>query len=346
MGRRERKALTDHRAPDAEGTPDGGGAGGDHAHLTDSTVSAGHLVEVADGVHAWIQPDGTWWLNNAGAVTGGDGTLIVDTCATEARTRRFLDAVDVATDGAPVRFAVNTHEHGDHTYGNSLLPAEAALIGHEVMREHLLVDPILDGCPPVWAPVPDWGGVTRRVPTIVTTTDLTVHSGSRRIDIVHPGYAAHTEGDLVAWLPEEQVLFTGDLLFVGLTPLVFAGSVDGALASLEWIADFGPDVVVPGHGPVATGTDLPGILAEHERYYRFVLEVAADGRNAGLDPLEAARAADLDAFAGWSDAERLVLNLHRVYADAEGRPMDLMAAVVDAVTWIGGPMTTHVCCLG
>jgi cyclase len=50
-----------------------------HAHVPDPTVSAGHLVEVADGVHAWIQPDGTWWLNNAGAVTGGDGTLVVDT---------------------------------------------------------------------------------------------------------------------------------------------------------------------------------------------------------------------------------------------------------------------------
>ena len=157
-----------------------------HDHTTDPTVAAGHLVEVADGVFAWIQPDGTWWLNNAGAVTGADGTLIVDTCATEARTRRFLDAVSEATGGAPVRFAVNTHEHGDHTYGNSLLPAEAALIGHEVMRAHLLVDPLIDRLPAGWDPVPDWGAVTRRVPTIVTRTDLTVHSGSRRIDVVAP----------------------------------------------------------------------------------------------------------------------------------------------------------------
>jgi cyclase len=317
-----------------------------HDHPVDPTVGAGHLVEVADGVHAWIQPDGTWWLNNAGAITGGDGTLIVDTCATEDRTRRFLDAVDAATGGAPVRFAVNTHEHGDHTYGNSLLPEAVALIGHEVMRDHLLVDPIIDGCPPAWDPVPDWGRITRRVPTIVCRTDLTVHSGSRRIDLVHPGYAAHTGGDLVAWLPDERVLFTGDLLFAGLTPLVFAGSVDGALASLDWIAGFGPDVAVPGHGPLVTGGDLAGVLADHERYYRFVLDLAADGRRDGLGPLELARETDLGDFGAWSDAERLVLNLHRVYADAEGRPMDMMAAMVDAMAWNGGPLTTHVCCLG
>ncbi len=316
-----------------------------HAHRPDPTVSAGHLVEVAEGVHAWLQPDGTWWLNNAGAVTGADGTLIVDTCATESRTRRFLDAVDAATGGAPVRFAVNTHEHGDHTYGNSLLPDGVALIGHEVMREHLLVDPLIDGCPPAWQPVPDWGAVTRRVPTIVIRSDLTVHSGSRRVDLVHPGHAAHTEGDLVAWLPAERVLFSGDLLFVGLTPLVFAGSVDGALRSLEWIAGFGPDVVVPGHGPLAPAADLSAVLADHERYYRFVLDLAAEGRAEGIAPLELARQADLGAFGDWADAERIVLNLHRAYADAEGRPMDQMAAVLDAITWNDGPLTTHVCCL-
>lgn len=317
-----------------------------HAHRVDPTVTAGHLVEVAGGVYAWIQPDGTWWLNNAGAVTGGDGTLIVDTCATEERTRRFLDAVATATGGAPIRFAVNTHEHGDHTYGNSLLPEGVALIGHEVMREHLLADPLIDGCPPAWDPVPDWGGVTRRVPTIVTRTDLTVHSGSRRIDLLHPGRTAHTGGDLVAWLPEERVLFTGDLLFAGLTPLAFAGSVDGALAALDWIAGFGPDVVVPGHGPVTAAADLANVLADQERYLRFVLDLAAEGRGQGLTPLELARQADLGAFADWADAERIVLNLHRVYADADGRPMDLAASVMDAIDWNGGPMTTHVCCTG
>ena len=317
-----------------------------HEHLVDPTVQAGHLVEVADGVFAWLQPDGTWWLNNAGAVTGGDGTLVVDTCATEDRTRRFLAAVGAATGGAPVRFAVNTHEHGDHTYGNSVLPAETALIGHEIMRQQLLVDPFIEECAPVWAPLPDWGSVTRRVPTIVTRTDLTVYSGDRRVDLLHPGHPAHTGGDLVAWLPAERVLFTGDLLFVGLTPLVFAGSVEGALRSLDWIEDFGAEVVVPGHGPVVGQGDLAGVLSNHERYYRFVLDLAAWGRTEGLTPLEVARAADLGELVDWPDAERIVLNLHRAYAEAEGRAMDFVVAMVDAMEWNGGPLTTHVCCTG
>jgi cyclase len=317
----------------------------EHRHAPDPTVAAGHLVEVADSTFAWIQPDGTWWLNNAGAVAWPDGTLVVDTCATETRTRRFLDSLDGATGGAPVRYAVNTHEHGDHTYGNSLLPADTVLIGHEAMRKRLLRDRLLDRGTVHWAPAPDWGGVTRRVPDVTIRSSLRVHGGTRPIDVVHPGGPAHTTGDLAVWLPDERVLFAGDLLFVELTPLVFAGSLDGALRSLDWLAGFGPDVVVPGHGPVTTADGLPSVLADHERYYRFVLALADEGRSEGIGPLALARAADLGPFADWPDAERLVLNLHRAYADADGVPLDLGAALDDAVALHGGPLTTHVCCV-
>ena len=75
-----------------------------------------------------------------------------------------------------------------------------------------------------------------------------------------------------------------------------------------------------------------------------LLGLAAAGRAEGLTPLETARQADLGDFAAWDDAERIVLNLHRAWADAEGRPLDVPAAFTDAMTWNGGPMTTHVCC--
>jgi cyclase len=303
---------------------------------------AARLHEVRPGVYAWVQPDGSWWINNAGAVIGPDWVLVIDTCATAQRTRRFLDALDGAAGGAPVRLAVNTHQHGDHTYGNSLLPAATVLIGHEQMREGLRVDPIIDGCPPLWAPVPDWGPVQRRLPDITISAPTTVHVGDLRVQLLHPGGPAHTTGDLVAWLPDQRVLFAGDLVFAGLTPLVFMGSVTGALAAIDWLAALEPDVVVPGHGPVLAGAEIECALDEHRRYYRFVLALAEDGLARGRTPLEVAREADLGEFAGWADAERLVLNLHRVYADHAGAPLDVVAAFGDAVTWLGGPMATSV----
>jgi cyclase len=299
------------------------------------------LEQLTDRVWAWVQEDGTWWVNNAGAIRGETGTFVVDTCATERRTSAFLRALEAQV-GGRIRWAVNTHAHGDHTYGNSLLPADTVLVGHHLMCEHLRTDPVFDACPPLWNPVPKWGAVTRRVPELALTDALLVDAGGVTVELRHVGHAAHTTGDVVAWVPADGVLFTGDLLFHDLTPLVVMGSVAGALRSLDWLASFGASHVVPGHGPVVTGDTLAAVLQQHRDYYHFLQEVAADGIKRGMDPLAAARAADLGAFAAWPDAERLVPNLHRAYADAGVGEVDVVAALTDAVTWSGRPMPTRV----
>ena len=83
---------------------------------------------------------------------------------------------------------------------------------------------------------------------------------------------------------------------------------------------------------------FPDVLAAHERYYRFVLAAALTGKRDGLTPLQAAERCELGEFADWPDSERLVLNLHREYADDVGGDVDLMAALADAVTFNGGPL--------
>lgn len=310
------------------------------AHATAPT--AGHLEEVANRIYAWVQPDGTWFINNAGAVADEDTVLIVDTCATEERTKRFLAAVSSAESDAPIRWAVNTHQHGDHTYGNSVLPAGTTLIGHANMRDGLLVDPVIDQCPPFWEPVPIWGAVQRRVPDLTIEDAATVFVGQRRVELKHPGGPAHTTGDLIAWVPEDRVLFAGDLVFARTTPLIFMGSLAGALASIDWLADFRPDVIVPGHGPVLKGREIDTVLEEHRSYYRYVQTAAQEGLERNASPLEVAELLDLGAFAEWTDSERIVLNLHRAYADAAGRDLDPASVLPDAIRWLGHPMATHV----
>jgi cyclase len=304
--------------------------------------AAARLSELLPGVFAYVQPDGSWWVNNAGAVVGDGSVLVIDTCATAERTTLFLNALNEAVDGAPVRMAVNTHQHGDHTYGNSLLPATTVLFGHTHMREALRVDPLIDGCPPAWQPVPDWGPVQRRLPDVAVEAKQTLYIGDRRIELMHPGGPAHTTGDLIVWLPDEAVLYSGDLVFAGLTPLVLMGSVTGALNAIDWLESLEPQILVPGHGPVLTGAEIARVLDEQRRYYRFVLDVADKGIARGLTPLEAAKEASLGEFADWLDAERVVLNLHREYADREGRDPDLVTALGDAINWLGGPMHTSV----
>lgn len=297
------------------------------------------LREVAPGVYAWVQPDGSWFINNAGAVHGGGRAVVIDTCATAARTRRFLAAVADVTGGAPISFAVNTHWHGDHTFGNALLPASALVIGHEHTRDGILADTMLTAdLPPIWSPMPDWGISQSRAPEITLTRELTVFAGERRICLHSPGHEAHTQGDVIAWLPGERVLFTGDLLFHHVTPLVLQGSIAGALRALEWLRQFPAAVVVPGHGPVIGAAEVAGVMAAQAAYYRLVQQTAAAGLAAGRTPLQAARDCDLGPFREWHDHQRIVLNLHRAYCDATGTPMDLISAFADATAFNGGPL--------
>lgn len=297
------------------------------------------LQEVTTGVYAWLQPDGSWFINNAGAVHYDDDVVLVDTCATAARTSAFLTAVADATGAAPIRLAVNTHWHGDHTFGNALLPASTVLVGHEDTRNEIAADPMLTMIlPPIWSPTPQWGISHSRAPTVVLRDTLTVFAGGRRIELHHPGHEAHTHGDVVAWLPEERVLFTGDLLFHRVTPQVLQGSFAGALRALDWLRLFPAAHVVPGHGPLVDGAQMDEVIDAQARYFRLVQHAASGGIARGYPPLRAARECDLGEFAEWPDHQRIVLNLHRAYADATGTPMDLMAAFDDATTFNGGPL--------
>ena len=292
------------------------------------------VQEVSDGVFAYIQPDGTWWINNTGFLAGTRGVTSIDTCSTERRTRAYLDAMGRVT-SQPVRTLINTHHHGDHTYGNCLLPA-ATIIGHELTRSEVLA-----GGPPlnrgVWEEV-DWGDLLLAPPFVTFSERLTLWVDDLRCEVIHVGGPAHTTNDTIVWIPERSVLFCGDLLFNGGTPFVLMGSVAGAVEVLESvIRPLGAEVIVPGHGPVATGSALVDDVAA---YLRMVLSVAGDAVAAGVGPLEAARACDLGEFGEWTDPERIVGNLHRAMFEmsgaAPGDPIDLFAAIGDMITYNGG----------
>ena len=105
-------------------------------HHDITTPAPPQLQEVDDGVFAYIQPDGTWWINNTGFLVGQRGVISIDTCATVRRTRAYLDAIRTVTP-QPVRTVVNTHHHGDHTFGNFMF-AGATIVGHEATRAGVL----------------------------------------------------------------------------------------------------------------------------------------------------------------------------------------------------------------
>ena len=180
------------------------------------------------------------------------------------------------------------------------------------------------------------GGAVRRAALRHLRGPADVYVDDLLVELHHVETAAHTTNDVVAWMPERKVLFSGDLVFNGGTPFVLMGSVQGSLTVLARLVEFDATVIVPGHGE-SGGAEMIDVVGE---YLRFVQETAISGRAAGLDPLEAARHADLGPFASLTDPERLVGNLHRAYAECDGAmpgdPIDLMAALGDMVAFNGG----------
>ncbi|MDL4774367.1 MULTISPECIES: MBL fold metallo-hydrolase [Thermomonosporaceae] len=298
---------------------------------------APRLQEVSDGVFAYLQPDGTWWINNTGFLVGGRGVTSVDACSTERRTRAYLETIRSVTP-RPVRTLVNTHHHGDHTFGNYLFEG-ATIVGHEATRECALGW----GRPfdaPFWTEV-DWGDVELEPPFLTYTEGVTLWVDDLRCEVRAAGIPAHTTNDSFVWIPERRVLFCGDLLFNGGTPFLMQGSVAGAITVLEEVvAPLGAETIVPGHGPVAG----PELIGQVLGYLRFVQDTAAAARAAGLTPLEAARETDLGEYAGLTDPERLVGNLYRALAELDGAEpgarIDPVPALTDMVAFNGGrPLT-------
>jgi glyoxylase-like metal-dependent hydrolase (beta-lactamase superfamily II) len=295
------------------------------------------LTELAPGVFAYVQPDGSWMINNTGLVVAESGPLLVDTTSTEARNRALLAAAANVCPGSP-RAVVNTHHHGDHTYGNWMMPPGTPIVGHvhcreDVLAAGLVAAQVLAG--------PDYGHIEVRPPDVTFTGSMTLHLEDRPVELIHVG-PAHTRSDVLVWLPHERVLFAGDLAFAGGQPFLAEGSLAGYPEALARIRELQPEIMVPGHGPVCRGAEIPALLDDLTDYAAFVDAVAREHHRAGRPPLEAARAAADNRFASWQESERLAGNLHRAYSELDGNPrgtrIPLDSVWPDMVAFHGAPI--------
>jgi cyclase len=283
------------------------------------------------GVTAFLQGDGGWCLNNAGVVVGARRTIVIDTAATVSRAVRLRQVVDDLGRGAPVT-VVNTHHHGDHFFGNCVFDPDVTIVAHDLARTEMIETGT--GLQKLWPDV-DWGDVELRLPTVTFPDRLTLDAGDFAVELHHVG-PAHTTNDVVAWLPDQAVLFAGDVVFNGVTPFALMGSVRGSLAAVERLRRFPATRIVPGHGPVGG----PELLDATAGYLRWIQHIATAGLAAGLTPLDLARETALGEYAELVDSERLVGNLVRAYSEARGErtgvPLDVVRAFQLMVEFHGG----------
>lgn len=283
------------------------------------------LHEVGDGVFAWLQPDGGWGWSNAGLLAGDGGSLLVDTLFDLQLTRDMLEAMAAITDERPIRTLVNTHANGDHCYGNQLITgaeviasAASASEMEEVPPAALAAlvsarfgEPLDSYLQSAFGPF-TFTGIDPPRPDRTFTGDLSLEVAGRPVELISCG-PAHTAGDVLVHLPDAAAIFTGDILFVGGTPIVWNGPIANWVAACDRICDLRCEVIVPGHGPL---TDAAGVQAV-ARYLTYVRDEATARHAAGFSAEEAARDIELGEFAEWTDWERIAINVEAVYREID-----------------------------
>ena len=285
------------------------------------------LHELGDGLYAYLQPDGGWGWSNAGLIDGDGSSLLVDTLFDLTLTQAMLDSMRPLTDQSPIGQAFNTHGNGDHWFGNQLLPDSIPIISTHAAVEDMRAAPPsaaqllfheLDLGPEFdqWARRTmrrfDFAGIEQRLPTTSFSGRREVNVGDRRVELIELG-PAHTSGDAIAYVPDAGAVFTGDVLFIEGTPVMWAGPVSNWLAACDRIIELGARVLVPGHGPA---TDESGVR-DVQRYLSYVRDEARARFDAGMSAAQAADDIDISDFGDWGDPERIVVNVATIYGELD-----------------------------
>jgi len=295
------------------------------------------LHEVANGAYAYLQPDGSWGWSNAGLIVDENESLLVDTLTDIPLTREMLNRIEDATGKAAgdINTLVNTHAHGDHTWGNSLVSNAEIISSKSSSEEFSQIDPeayveLLEsakGMEPLCGFMEriggafDHSGITLAPPTRTFSDELDLKVGDKKVRLIEVG-PAHTKGDTLIYVPSDRVIFTGDILFIETTPIVWSGPVSNWVDACNFIMGLDVDVIVPGHGPI---TDKRGV--EKVRDYLTFIDTEARARfRAGMSFEDAAADISLGEYRKWLDPERIVVNvltLYREYSLQEAQTEEL-----------------------
>ena len=286
------------------------------------------LHDLGNSVYAYLQPNGGWGWSNSGIIVDGETSLLVDTLFDLHLTGEMLATMRRSLPAAAqIDMLVNTHANGDHCYGNQLV-SEARIIASVRTAEEMLEMPpenmamLLKQAPYLGIlgefsihafGLFDFEGITPVLPNQTFEKKLDLRVGTKRVSLLEVG-PAHTKGDTLVYIPGDRVVFSGDILFIEGHPIMWAGPVGNWIRACERILDLDVETIVPGHGPI---TNKQGV-ARLKGYWEYLLAEVRQRHTAGLSPLEAALDIPMDAYVGWGDAERIVVNVASIYRELNG----------------------------
>lgn len=298
-----------------------------------------HLYEMAAGVFAAVAKPGTGAWSNAGVVDLGEELLVFDSFSTPSAAQELRNQAEKLT-GKKVKHLINSHYHGDHVFGNQVFE-DAAIVSTSLTRQLFEEQNVLKEIaveqaemahyllslehqikaaenPVIRASLINQSEEMARVkeelphlkmvlPT-VAFEDSRIFQGSKRTVELHCLGGAHTPSDSFLYLPEEKILFAGDIVTEALHLPIY--DPDGFLKTLEALKTFEIDAVLPGHGAIHS---VKIIEAMHD--YLLLLSDSAKQAHDEKVALEEYVAEFLlpEAYAKWRGTNGIQRNLKTVY---------------------------------
>ena len=241
------------------------------ALVTSSSGQINTVQKIAPGVY-FHEGDPRRGHSNNGWVVCDDYVVVIDA--------NFPSGAEIVmpkikeTSDKPVRFAFDTHHHGDHAYGNKRWADEGAtIVAHTGVLEEMKSAETghFGGAPGRWEAAaknrPDVAQSALKPPVLLFPNELFFDDGERRIELRWFG-VAHTRGDGFAWLPSEKILFTGDACVNGPQNYLADAHIGEWIKTLEAVKKLGAEIVCPGHGPRGG----PEIIADQQAYFIALLQ--------------------------------------------------------------------------
>ncbi len=278
------------------------------------------FTEVGEGLYAFTAEGDP----NTGVIIGDDSVMIVEAQATPRLARKVIDCVRTVTD-KPISHLVLTHYHAVRVLGASAYGAQeiimsdaAAAMVEERGQEDW--DSEFGRFPRLFEGHEEIPGLTR--PTMTFSHAMTVYLGKRRIDIMKLG-RAHTAGDAVVWVPDQEVMFTGDIVEYHSACYCGDGHFSDWPETLANIAAYEPRAIAPGRGDALIGEEMvANAIANTADFvrstYKPVERVVARGGSL-KEAWDAVRAACDPKFSNYAIYEHcLPFNVARAYDEARG----------------------------
>tara|TARA_R110001599_G_scaffold353231_1_gene590989 strand:+ start:66672 stop:67658 length:987 start_codon:yes stop_codon:yes gene_type:complete len=293
-----------------------------------ATLPLSGLQDLTTSAYAWLAPTASWGWSNAGLIVDGEESLLVDTLFDLKLTDEMLRAMRRAEPRASaIDTLVNTHANGDHCHGNELV-ADARIIASSASAAEMNELP-----PEAMAAIMEtaatmgkvgeyflhcfgqfqFAGIKHTPANCTFDGELDLQVGDKPVRLIEVG-PAHTRGDVLVHSPRDRTVFTGDILFIEGTPIMWQGPVANWIKACKLIEGMDVDYIVPGHGPM---TDKRGVARVRE-YLEYVRDQARSRYDAGMGALEAARDIELSEYAAWADPERIAVNVDTLYREFSG----------------------------